>query len=207
MLRIHPVSQEIPNSREEFTKVLQDWAAAGHPVPPPGLYKGLMLRNYGKQYNLRIFVETGTYRGNMVSALRYDFDQLYTIELDQKLYDAAKKRFTDVLHVQLFQGDSGVELEKVLKLFKDPALFWLDAHYSAGETARGSVDTPILKELELVLAHSDRHVILIDDARCFGVERDYPTIQELSDYVQSKTNKFHFEVVHDLIRIFPKAKS
>lgn len=201
------MNEEIPKSREEFTKILNDWAEAGHPVPPPGLYKGLMLRHYAKQYNLRIFVETGTYRGNMVSALRYDFDKLYSIELDQKLFEAAKKRFADVPQIQLFQGDSGVELEKVLKTFQAPALFWLDAHYSAGETAKGSLNTPILKELDLVLGHSDKHVMLIDDARCFGVEPDYPTIQELSDYVRSKTDKFHFEVVHDLIRIFPKTKN
>jgi hypothetical protein len=206
MLRIHPMSEEIPNGREEFSKILHDWAEAGHPVPPPGIYKGLMLRHYAKQHDLRIFVETGTYRGNMVSALRHNFEKLYTIELDQKLYEAAKQRFVDVPHIKLFQGDSGMELAKVLKEFTDPALFWLDAHYSAGETARGSLDTPILKELELVLAHSDKHVILIDDARCFGVEKDYPSIRELSDFVQKKGKDLHFEVVHDLIRIHPKAK-
>jgi hypothetical protein len=47
-------------------------------------------------------------------------------------------------------------------------------------------------------------VIIIDDARCFGRDRDYPSIRELSDLVRSKRPDVDIEVQSDSIRITPR---
>ena len=64
----------------------------------------------------------------------------------------------------LIQGDSGVELGNLVGKLSGPALFWLDGHYSEGETAQGPKDTPIFEELEHIFsARRDGDVILIDE--------------------------------------------
>jgi len=44
------------------------------------------------------------------------------------------------------------------------------------------------------------HILLIDDARCFIGEGDYPTIDQLTEYVRSKNENYKVEVKNDIIR-------
>jgi predicted O-methyltransferase YrrM len=113
-----------------------EWKRNGKPVPPPHSIKQQVIRNYAKDYGIKILVETGTLHGDMLEAMRKDFERLYSIELDEKLYKDAQKRFNGVNHIELIHGDSGVQLEFLLKK-TEPALFWLDGHYSGGITAKG----------------------------------------------------------------------
>jgi len=50
------------------------------------------------------------------------------------------------------------------------------------------------------------HVIIIDDARCFGNEPDYPTLDELKKFIFSKRDNLEITVEFDSIRIIPKIK-
>jgi len=77
-----------------------------------------------------VFVETGTYLGEMINAQEGNFDRLLTVELDPELYRKAVRRFRRLAQVSVFQGDSSVELPKMVAAVNEPAIFWLDAHYS-----------------------------------------------------------------------------
>jgi len=100
-------------------------------------------------------------------------------------------------------GDSTDILPEILVKIEQPCLFWLDAHYSGGVTAKGKKETPILQEIQYILNHHiDRHIILIDDARCFNGQNDYPTMQALRDMILSYHSDWFFEVENDVIRIF-----
>jgi len=183
---------------------LKNWENSGRPDPPPDVLKRKVLRNYAEQYKLKIFVETGTCFGGMVEAMKEVFERIYSIELGQDLFEKAKERFKSEKHIEIIQGDSGKQLRNVMTKIDKPALFWLDAHYSTGVTARGEKDTPIFEELRQILAHQDLgHVIVIDDARFFGVDPAYPTIDELKEFVLSKRNNIRITVEHDSIRIVP----
>ena len=64
------------------------------------------------------------------------------------------------------------------RLSEERALFWLDAHYSGGDTAKGQSNTPVMSELEAILAYSRRNdIILVDDLRYFWTARPgfFPT--------------------------------
>ena len=99
-------------------------------------------------------------------------------------------------------GDSSRVLSEVLPRITEPCLFWLDAHHSGGVTARGPVDTPIMAELQLIFdARIPRAVILIDDARCFVGENDYPTLDALRQFVLENRPTWAVEVQDDIIRI------
>ncbi len=163
------------------------------------------VRSYGREFGLRTLVETGTYMGDMIAAMKKDFDRIYSIELSEQLHEEARRRFERYEHIHLLRGDSGVELGKLMGELDGPALFWLDGHYSGGLTAKGEKDTPIREELLHVLSDTEaNHVILIDDARCFGNRTDYPTIEQLSELVASKRPGAGFSVGDDIIRITPR---
>lgn len=187
---------------------VRDWLRKGRSLPPPHRVKQDVLREYAQRYNLRILVETGTFYGDMVQAMKRVFAYIYSIELNHELYEMAKERFKSDSHVELIYGDSGKELGPLMDKVDKPALFWLDGHWSGGDTARAEKDTPILKELEHILHAPDLgHVVIIDDARCFGLDPAYPTLQKLTEYVLSKRPHVQIAVENDSIRITPSDKS
>jgi hypothetical protein len=149
-----------------------------------------------------VLVETGTYRGETVAALLDDFDRIVSVELGNELHAAARRRFERVGHVELVHGDSGQLMPEIVERLDSTALFWLDGHYSAGVTARGADETPILRELDAVLGRGRRgDVLLVDDARCFTGERGWPSLAELREQVRKFEPDHVFEVQSDVIRI------
>ncbi len=186
-------------------KKLAEWQSKGKPVPPPHIVKQLAIRNYARRFGLKILVETGTLHGRMIEAMKDDFDRIYSIELSEELYKKAKDRFRKENSVELIHGDSGVELKHVIERLDQPALFWLDGHYSSGETARGEKDTPVFEELNHIFDDQVRdHVIIIDDARCFGTDPAYPTLEELTNFVKSRRPGAGISIQDDSIRITPR---
>jgi predicted O-methyltransferase YrrM len=199
----HPLRNCLRAKKE--VRDLAIWERRGRPCPPPHIVKQRVLREYAREYGLRIFVETGTYLGDMVEAMRHSFDKLYSIELSEELFLMAKKRFAPARHVAIIHGDSGIELGRIVPTLQQPTLFWLDGHYSAGVTARGGKDSPIFEELNHILSTPDLgHVIIIDDARCFGAEPGYPTLDELRTCTLSRRSNLDMLVQDDIIRLSPR---
>ncbi len=177
------------------------WRRVGRPVPAPHAVKRRVVRSYARRYGLHTLVETGTYLGDMVAGTAGSFRSVYSIELDSQLAEAATRRFANVPKIMILQGDSGEQIAKVLDKIDEPALFWLDAHYSEGETARGLDETPILRELAHVLDQPVGHVLLIDDARDFTGKGGYPSIPELEAFVRARLPGWKLSVSDDIIRI------
>jgi hypothetical protein len=161
------------------------------------------LLAYAARFSISTMVETGTYLGFMVSAVKRFFWQIYSIELDEDLYRRAKSKFVRFRHVHFLQGDSAQVLTGVLDRIHEPCLFWLDAHYSGGITAKGDLETPVVQELRQILSHSlvAQHVILIDDARNFVGANDYPTLQQVKNLVRTMCPYLVMTVNDDIIRI------
>lgn len=169
---------------------------------PPPVVKQRTVRRYAREFGLRTLVETGTYRGEMIKKCLRTFDTIYSIELDQDLWSSAQKKFARYRHVHLVQGDSEQELSNILERLSEPALFWLDAHYSGGVTARGNKETPVEAELTAILNHPQQgHVTLIDDARHFTGDNGYPTVATIRSIVESHRSGWVVEVTQDILRI------
>ncbi len=178
------------------------WKLKGRPVPAPHAVKQMINKDYAEKFNLHVFIETGTYMGEMVEALLNRFPKIISIEFDPKLAQSAKSKFSAMPHVTILQGDSGKILPKLLKKIKEPCLFWLDAHYSGGVTGKADSDTPIIQEIKAIMKHScSDHVILIDDAREFTGKNNYPTLAELRQIVQQGRKEWQMSVDADVIRI------
>ena len=152
-----------------------------------------IITSLQKKYNIDILVETGTYLGEMVWAQLNHFKEIYSIELNESLYQKAVKRFQIYPQVKLIQGDSGKELVHLVPKIKKRSIFFLDGQYSQGETSKGDKSRPILEELKSILQSEIKdHILVIVSIRLFDLEKDYPTFKELYHSIlkrrpQSKT--------------------
>ena len=191
--------------RSKAQPEVKRWRQDGEPVPPPHLIKQQIVRAYGSTFGVRTLVETGTYLGDMMAAIRPDFDRLISIELSTELAERARARFKKYPKIKIVQGDSGERLQEILEGISERTLFWLDGHYSGGFTAKAALDTPVVNELKTIFAHPVKdHVILIDDARLFNGTDDYPTLDELTTLVHSYRPNYEVSVRHDAIRAHPR---
>lgn len=136
-----------------------------------------------RDYDLRSFVESGTSYGDGVAAMLPYVDVVHTIEAWTQAYDHSTARFSGDTRVTIHFGDSGLLLPEILDEV-GPSVFWLDAHYSGDGTACLEKETPIVAELSAISRSSNRddHCIVIDDARGFGVWKDYPPIVWMEEH-------------------------
>jgi hypothetical protein len=131
---------------------------------------------------------------------------LFTVDLEEGRAERAQRRFASFPKVTCLYGDSAEVLPAILENIDEPALFWLDAHYSGTKTAHGKVETPIIAELNTVLRHkwAAEHIILIDDARYFidwpKRTHDYPTLEYIETVVRMQFPDWVFTVKDDIIR-------
>ncbi len=178
------------------------WYLRNKPIPSPPVYKERVVSEYGKRFGIDILFESGTFRGDTVYATKNQFKRMITVELFDYYYKNAVKLFKNDKHIEIYFGDSGKEIKRIIKSINKPALFWLDAHFVGPGTAKGKLNTPIMNELKTILSHKIKsHVILIDDAGYFNGKNDYPTIGKLKDMF--KDSGYSLKVENDIIRITP----
>jgi hypothetical protein len=160
---------------------LTDWWRAGRPSPPPHDVKLGALLYLADKINARNLVETGSYLGDTIRALRGRFDLLASIELAPDLARPLQEEFKGDASVRVIVGDSGVELKRLLPELSGPTVFWLDAHYSGGPTT-GDGYVPIYAEVDSIAqVCKGPHAVLIDDTKDFTGTDGYPTEKQLSD--------------------------
>lgn len=168
----------------------------GLPTEPE---KARTLIEYGREHGAATLIETGTYRGTTVAACLHHFSRIFTIELGEELFAAARARFADEQTVTVIHGDSYTELSRLATSVPGPVLFWLDAHYSDDSAAKGPHDPPLPWELRAILERDTPDVVLIDDARLMGLLPGYPSIKDIRGIVGDRAASF--EVRRDMIRI------
>lgn len=177
------------------------WVLKGKPVPPPHFVKVNKILFLSKLNHTDTLIETGTFRGDMIFATKEYFKKIISIELDGALFKNAKAKFANNPNITILNGNSEEVLPKLLTDINRTCTFWLDGHYSGAGTSSGIKETPIIGELSCILKHQQKHVILIDDARCFGGTSDYPTIDQLRNLLVSNDKKYTLRIEDDIIII------
>jgi hypothetical protein len=157
--------------------------------------------------NIKTFVETGTQYGNTIFSMSRYFDKLTTIELSKEHWENAKNKAKEngIFNINFVNGDSAVELSRVLKEINEPAIFFLDGHHCGFNTdklaAKGDIEVPLYQELRAIKeSHNFKSLILIDDSRLFNkklVAEDLDwsniTVDGLIDCLGSDRILEHFE--------------
>lgn len=177
------------------------WVKRDFSAPSPAFIKTRFLISEGLPH--ATWVETGTFLGDTTAKLAKRSSHVYTIEPSEKLFLDAERRFRKTSNVTVVFGTSEVVLPNVLKSLRGSVNFWLDGHYSAGETYKGESETPILSELAAIssaLPKLDSVCVLVDDVRCFanffGEYKDFPPVQSLIDWAVK--HELIWKIEHDI---------
>jgi len=176
------------------------WILRGRPARSPHLLKQKVVREYGERFGLQTLVETGTYYGEMVAAMKSHFERIYSIEYVPELASRATRKFARDEHVRIFCGDSRLVMPEVLALLEGPALFWLDAGYYGWVGIRTN-EQRLSAELEMILGDRFPHIILLDDARGLIGRDGIPSVADVKSYVESTFPQRSVEVEYDIMRI------
>ena len=174
------------------------------------VYKGIpqkLALDLKDTYNLEVFVETGTLIGRSAKWASQHFRYIYTIESDYNIYMIASSDLCKQKNVRCLHGLSQTMLPRALQMFPEPALIWLDAHWSKdlGYTKYDEVVCPVLEELEILARDGRDHVILIDDYRLFGKVSGWPTTDEITDFLMTMGKKVSYQT--DVFVAVPDGKT
>jgi hypothetical protein len=157
--------------------------------------------------SIPVFVESGTYLGETTETAAKIFRECHTVELEPGHYNRALQKFRNNSSVFVHQGQSNQVFRKILPDITDPVFFWLDGHWSGGNTARGPTDVPLLEEIDVVLQTCNQHcVIVIDDVRLFGtkVNEDWSEVTQtavLSKFM-SANRLVDFDTIGDRMLLY-----
>ena len=124
------------------------------------------------------FIETGTLEGETIFAMEPHFTKLYTIELSSHYHENTKNAYTGQ-KISFLEGDSSLVFPDFLPTIDTPAIFFLDGHWCSGDTARGSVDCPLVEEVtHITNLFKQSAIVIIDDARLFGLDETSGQLDE-----------------------------
>ena len=160
-----------------------------------------------EKFNIRSFIETGTYQGNTAAWAARNFDNVYTIEFAEEIYNKTKLLHEHLTKVQFMFGDSREVLSRILP-DAGRSVIWLDAHWCSLGSYGENDQCPLLKEIEIINTFDKDHFILIDDARLFlsppplpNLITDYPNINQLVNLLNSGNRKIY--IYEDVIFAVP----
>lgn len=137
--------------------------------PPPDVLKRLHLLSLFQRRGHRTLVESGTYLGDTVAFFLPHAERIVSIELQPDFYADAVVRFAATPAVTILHGDATEHVPRILEELPEPALVWLDGHYSGGATALGAEAEPavtILRTLGERGAPAGT-TLVVDDLRTF----------------------------------------
>jgi hypothetical protein len=146
------------------------------------LFLNLLQDDY-TQYNC--FIETGTFNGDTIFSLEPYFNKLYTIEFSEKYYNNTKNKYNGN-KINFILGDSSIVFKSLLPNISDKCIFFLDGHFSGGDTGQSNKDCPLEEEITHINnLFTNSAIIIIDDFRLFGLDKSSGKLME--DW--SKINK------------------
>ncbi len=161
-------------------------------------------------FGLDVFVEGGTYRGHTAKSMSETFKNVYTIEKSEKMYESSKTYLSDIPNITLLKGDTREHLPAILDE-NDNILFWLDAHWSGGNTYGEEDECPLLEELKIIFTREKNYIILIDDARLFLAPppkphdfANWPSLTDISKAIPQNWELIEFE---DVLYLFPENRA
>ena len=136
------------------------------------------------------FIETGTWKGGTTTWAAQHFPNVITCEgMPGRFWKTWHNALKGMPNVMPLLGESADLLPKVLDMMRTPAIFWLEAHYCTSnkeERSQGLNVCPVMHEILAInmspCAHL--HILMVDDARLFGVEDGWPTVAELTEVLE-----------------------
>lgn len=106
-----------------------------------------------KQYNISTFIETGTNEAKTTIVASGLFENVHTIELNEKFYLNCKNLLSQYENVKIYNGSSEQIMDQILPTINGRIMFFLDAHWNDY--------CPILDELESIYKNNKKDSIIV----------------------------------------------
>lgn len=177
-------------------RALDRWRLVGFTTPAPHFVKQAVLARHSPSN--ATWVETGTFNGDTTAFLAKRAAKVFSIEPEPTLYAKAAERLKGLATVTVLNGPSESMLPQIVAGLGGNVAFWLDGHYSEGNTFKGETDTPIVFELDTIgkAIHAwGNTAVLVDDVRCFGAN-GYPRKRMLIDWAEA--HGLEWSIEHDI---------
>jgi hypothetical protein len=178
-----------------------------------GALSHLNISHYIEKFNLKIFIETGTHRGNGVKeALKHDFEEIYSIEICETQFNIVKEELEKDKRVKIINANSLNGLKTIFKNIdhNKNILYWLDAHFPSADFGikpyftedPNKIRLPLEEELLFIKNNRNykKDVILMDDMWIYKNNgRDCPRPELRPNEFFSSDNFFEeiFKETHD----------
>lgn len=170
-----------------------------------------LVRILQKQYNVNTFVETGTFMGATSLWASTLFKKVITIENARPIYEKTSSKYKDVKNIEFLSGNSKDHLKNIVQNLDHVAIFWLDAHWSGGETYGVNDECPLIEEIRIINDSKLNHIILIDDARLFvkpppppHKAEQWANISQIMAEVDQVKDRYTF-IADDVIGVVPNS--
>ena len=171
-----------------------------------------LIQELKRHLPLEVLIETGTFEGDTVAKISSLFEVVHTVDLSEKYYEHARRRFEEdaAIHVRIGQSPDFIA-QLVPPLTDRSVLFWLDAHWCAAEgTAGDASQCPLLDELRGIGRLNTQSVILVDDARLFLCPppsphevSEWPTFDDVLRALGALSRDHQIMVLNDVLIFFP----
>ena len=173
-----------------------------------------LLHFFRQRLQITTFVETGTYQGGSLAVAAELFSECHSVEMSRELYEAAQKQFAGRTSIRLYLGESATVLDAISGRFAErPVVFWLDAHWCAGENTAGQdSQSPLREELRAIGQLHPQSVVLIADARLYLCPppkphrfTDWPDFHDIVILLKSLCNHHRLMIFNDVILFYPES--
>tara|TARA_R110002020_G_scaffold181315_1_gene376104 strand:+ start:1069 stop:1635 length:567 start_codon:yes stop_codon:yes gene_type:complete len=155
------------------------------------------------------FLETGTSGGGTLRTIFPYFKKIWTVELSEYLYQMAQPIARQIPYCTHVLGDSVIETPKFLDTLSEneKIFFWLDAHYSSGDSTHNGDHVPVVAECVVIDNHykAQSGIVVIDDVRLFDTTHaeDWSGITEEAVLASFKNYNIEFnEIIDDRLVLF-----
>ena len=175
--------------------------------PFPNFIKKKVLQKYSSKDT--IWIETGTHIGETAEFLSRISKFIFTIEPSEKYFEYSREHLSKVANLKIIKGTSEEHLERIISEIDDDSIvsFWLDGHWSGGDTFKGDQDTPIKSELESISKYIQKFnkiTVLVDDFRLFDKNYKKNEIYPEKEYLikWANDNNLNWKISRDIFIAF-----
>jgi hypothetical protein len=158
----------------------------------------------------KTFVESGTYLASTARWASHYFEKVHTVEAAENLFRDNVARHGMIANIAFHHGESPRFLREVLPSLEGPAVFWLDAHWSGGDTFGESDQCPLISELEEIVKYDAPHCLFIDDARMFLTpppaplpRRQWPDLDDIHEVLAKGKVRRKLMLLEDVLIAYP----
>ncbi len=164
-----------------------------------------------RHYDVHDFIECGTFLGSTAAWAAGHFEHVTTVEYSRELYEQAAAQYGGLPNVTFVFGDSRSALRQVVPTLQRPAIFWLDSHWSGGNTYGENDECPLIDEIQVINASPCTHFAFIDDARMFTAPppaphrpEAWPTIDTVLTELKASQHAYYIVIFEDVIIAVPE---